>query len=152
MKRALIHFAPLRQEFVLPPFIPLVPSRCPLIKIDNPTECIACVDFTAVQDFGMMQQNVPPVLPPLVTRVFPFKVDFTPINNLLRLFNSPEMAFWNDPDAPVINGRIIKIYVNIEDRMIFFNRISISVPPDRRTVFRQFENKGFIAGNKIGDQ
>ena len=149
MKGALIEFTPFSEESVLPPLILLVPAWGPLIEIDNSAECIARVDFTPVQDFGMVEQNI--------TRfylcwycVFPLKIDFTAVDNLLRLFNSPKMAFGNDPDAPVINGRIIKVYVNVEDRMVFLNRIPIAVPPDGRSVFRQFENKGFIARYKIG--
>ena len=150
MKRALIHFAALRQEFVLPPLIPLIPPRCPLIEVDNPTECVACVDFTAVQDFGMMEQNITGFYLCWALRLPVQKLTSPAVNNLLCLFNAPEMAFWDNPNTPVINGRIIKIYVNVKDRVIFFYRISISVPSDRRTVFRQFENKGFIAWDKIG--
>ena len=135
MKCALIHFTPLRQELRLPPFVLLVPPGCPLIKIDNPAKCFACVDFTAVQDFGMVEQNITRFYL-CWHRVFTFKIDFASVNNLLCFFNAPEMTFRNDPNASVINGRIIKIYVNVEDRVIFSDCVTVAMPSDRRTVFR----------------
>jgi hypothetical protein len=60
------------------------------------------------------------------------------------------MTFWNNPNTPVINGGIVNVYVNVKDRVIFSDCVAITVPSDRGSVFRQFENKGFVAWNKIG--
>ena len=145
----MIEFAALCQELRLPPFILVVPSRCPLIKVNNPTQRTARVDFTAVQDLGMVEQNV--------TGfnfcwhcIFTFKIGFPSINNLLCLFNAPEVTLWDYPDTSVINGGVIYVYVNVEDRVILTDCISVPMPPHRGTVFGKFENKRFIARNKIG--
>ena len=149
MKGALIHFAPLRQEFQLPPLITCVPSRCPLVEIDDSAKCIACVDFTAVQDLGMVEQNVTGFY--LCWHcVFALEIGFTPVNNFLRLFNPPKVAFGDYPDTSVINGGVIYVYVNVEYRMVFADCVAIAVPSHGRSVFRQFKNKGFIARYKIG--
>ena len=57
-ERTLKQFTSLREEFGLPPTIRFIPCGCALVKVDHAAELITGIYLTAMQYFGVMQQNV----------------------------------------------------------------------------------------------
>ena len=45
------------------------------------------------------------------------------------------MTFRDDPDASVINSRIVYVDINVEDRMVLTDGVAIAMPSNRRSVF-----------------